>query len=438
MRWPFRRGREPSLEVSLREFVYLDEVSVYSLLASRDDGFVELGKTLSESVTKKGRLGGGIRGSTGLVQAELSSHLESSEASGTQVVKKSIIQTAFKQLIEREASRLILAESWLPAKLPKVSDVRGLEEAADGQFVVRQDQLRRGSLLELEVELDTEGIFQASRLVTTMWGFFERIPQFFPLDASSRSMGSQIQELFDQLLHDLVPIEARITNYQLVHTGAGSFLVSNQLLESERWQLDTDTEAAYLVGIAEEALFWRDLRRVLFSRSRYQVMARLGHDGIQDAWQPVKVVEMLSRVLPQIDSQMRELGSTFLGAVRHGAGTVDGGSNEPQNRKLETFADRLADSIGSTWSEEDSRTVELDFLSDPDTDDPRAQREAAQPIVDHLANSRGETIDRKLVSDLRAEAFMESDDTGGLAPAAGDRSKPARRYLDCEIVAIYW
>jgi hypothetical protein len=436
MGWWRRRATHDD---KLREFVYLDEVSVYSLLASRSDGFIELDKTLSESVSKRRGLSARIGGGGKDLGAEVRSHLEDTTSSGSQVVKKSIIQTAFKQLLERESASLVISEGYQRTKLPKIASERDLSRVRDQSHVIPVSRLQRGGLLELEVELDTERLFQASRVVATLFEFFERIPELFPLDPASRSAGAQIRSLFDQLLHDLVPIEARVVNYELVKGESDRFLVSTELLESDGWRLGLNQQSVYVVGVAEEKHFWRDLRRVLFSRSRYHIMARLGRDGIQARWQPAKVVEMLDRVIPQVDDQIRLLGESFLEGVKEGADQEGVDRPRERSRKLEQFAVLLAEKNGCAWEQTDSMESGLAARSDPDPNDIEAQREASRPIVTHLESKTGKNLDPEVTSEVRAEIFLDPGMDGDLVvEQEHDRRDPELALLDCEIVAIYW
>ena len=87
--WLRQRRRKLALRKnkgSLREFIYLDEVSVYSLNASR------LGAIASEfTETEKASLNVGVQNSFG-----------AGVDIGSQVVRKSIVQTTFKEFYDNE------------------------------------------------------------------------------------------------------------------------------------------------------------------------------------------------------------------------------------------------------------------------------------------------------------------------------------------------
>ena len=88
----------------LREFVYLDEVSVYSILASRKDG-IATEFTESQTASLNSEVGSSIGVGFGASKANLNAKMHAGHTQGSQVLRKAIIQTSFKELydIERDA-----------------------------------------------------------------------------------------------------------------------------------------------------------------------------------------------------------------------------------------------------------------------------------------------------------------------------------------------
>ncbi|KAA0234619.1 MAG: ATP-dependent zinc metalloprotease FtsH [Acidimicrobiales bacterium] len=103
--WRRRRRREKAAkdttDAPLRECVYLDEVSVYSLLSSRIGALVtELTETETKSLT--GEAEGIASSNVGIAKGEARARTEATSTRGTQVLRKSIVQTTFKELVEYE------------------------------------------------------------------------------------------------------------------------------------------------------------------------------------------------------------------------------------------------------------------------------------------------------------------------------------------------
>src|ERR1700684_3880316 len=104
-RWRRGRRREKAArkrrDVPLREFVYLDEVSVFSLIASRL-GPVANEVTASESNFLRSEVGANAGASAGLVGTEISSSVASEMTSGSQVMRKATVESTFRELLAYE------------------------------------------------------------------------------------------------------------------------------------------------------------------------------------------------------------------------------------------------------------------------------------------------------------------------------------------------
>jgi len=98
-RWQVRRRRKRAARrheaSALREFVYLDEVSVFSLISSRL-GPVATEFTATESSSLTGELTGTAGVSAGVLKSELKARSEATQTHGTQVLRKATVQATLK------------------------------------------------------------------------------------------------------------------------------------------------------------------------------------------------------------------------------------------------------------------------------------------------------------------------------------------------------
>lgn len=134
----------------LREFVYLDEVAVYSLIASQV-GLVVTEITDTQATSLQTELSSGIGVSTPL-KAEVGSKLQAGESQSSQVLRKAIIQTTFEQLrdaAERSKALKLRAEPDL-APVQSLDDIKRLATGDGSSLVVPPGRLVRGDLVELE------------------------------------------------------------------------------------------------------------------------------------------------------------------------------------------------------------------------------------------------------------------------------------------------
>ena len=117
------RRRRALCDGSLREFVYLDDVSVYSLLASRK-GAIITEVTESEAISLNSTVGGSLGGDFGVARADLKSDLQSTKTQGSQVLRKALIQTSFKELHDLESKTLALRPPATPqVEIDKIEDL---------------------------------------------------------------------------------------------------------------------------------------------------------------------------------------------------------------------------------------------------------------------------------------------------------------------------
>ena len=73
---------------------------------------------------------------------------------------------------------------------------------------------------------------------------------------------------------------------------------------------------AFLVGVAQSDLFWKDIRRVLFSQARYTVFCRLATSGLTDRWGPVKMADVFSGITSDFDEMIWGLGDELMSGFK--------------------------------------------------------------------------------------------------------------------------
>ncbi|WP_330274998.1 hypothetical protein OG205_04690 [Lentzea sp. NBC_00516] len=137
MKW-FKKHRERKAETQtqqtkneLREFVYLDEVSVTSLLSART-GAIPHEFTDSAGSAYKGDVNGQIEVGIGPLKSRVGSRYESSRSANSQVVSKATVQALVGRLFELEEGDLFMRAN-LPTSTrpPKKDTGRVLAEELD-------------------------------------------------------------------------------------------------------------------------------------------------------------------------------------------------------------------------------------------------------------------------------------------------------------------
>jgi len=284
----FRRREEPRSDSQptvgpLREFVYLDEISVYSILASRK-GSIATEVTESHTASQEEEISGSISAGVGSTKATTDSRMQTGRVQGTQVLRKAIVQTSFAELYDLEHT----SHMWKPpteCKVPEVSSLDDIRRQWQGltteMWIIDPKYVCRGQLLEVEVELQADPIFRLASIINTLWELLANNESFVDRELVAQlSQMRSIAEVLEGLLSGLVPIRGRIVEYDVATIEEREVLVHKTILDRMAPHSGLVTCPAYVVGVAERDLFWKDIRRVLFSNAPFTVFCRISRTGL--------------------------------------------------------------------------------------------------------------------------------------------------------------
>lgn len=430
----------------LREFVYLDEVSVISLVASRR-GAVPEAVTRSESARATAEINSKIAANAAVAKAEMGSKFAADSTKGVTIVAKSVVQTTFKDLREIESDRLMLKTpvDGQPPKVDSPDDLLSLAATSKGRgWVISAGDLRRGEPAEVEVELDADPLFRVHTAISEGLVLMGDMREFAGVSAQEIVEMQRLSQVLERLMAGLVPLRGRLVDYLLVDVCGSEVILHRRLVETLDLQGARDLT---IVGVASRDLFWKDLRRVLFSGARYTVFCRMTGGGVQQRWNPVKLTEAMSELAPNFDDQLQQLVGHIQRAIRAGAqGEIDSGSREAIMRKaLILYAQDAAALAGTLIStrelEEAGLLDETQLARHVDVD---SWREAFAAVTNYLCERFGLELSSQQAHDLRWEAIQRAgliegidrpEDSDSHAGIAEDRDQ---RLLEVEPVAIYW
>lgn len=433
-----RRRREKAARANraapLREFVYLDDMSVFSLLASRI-GPIATEFTDSESRSLSGEVRGKVGASAGIVSAGSSSRVSSSTSSSSQVVRKSIVESSFKELHGYVRHALAIGEEDAAAKIPTSIDFQHLDKfsAQHPELVVPFERLQRGELIELEVELSADDTFRMGAIFAELMSFLDDAPQ---LESEVEGIDDAISggKILDRLLAGLVPIRGRAVNYAVLDSGGMGYVVHADLIPQAK-SAGLDVRELMIVGVAETEFFWRDLRRVLFNNSSFTVLSRVSRTGVNSDWTPVKLLDIIGDFAPDlkvsIDSLPEMLQPTEPDLLTPGEGQVA--------TMLLAFAYGLAAHFGKSIDPDWLKAQVLGMEPLPDEGDFVEIRMLFSRLSSVLAEHLGFEVHRDLVAELRSEILTDHATAADQATSSQKHAATAsRQFLDCEFVAIYW
>lgn len=456
MKWPIR-WRKAKIDAAAvaevherREFIYLDEVSVTSLLSDRV-GSIPKEFTESAGGSTTAEINAEVAAGVAPIKAKVGSRYESTRSVNTQVVSKAIIQTLFKQLFDLERDNFVLRSRLIDSDRSKPEilqrNMYTNETSKDIRpWVTPPADLHRGELLEVEIELETAGIFQLNSILST----FKEIADEYE-DIRSQ-MGSEVLDKFtsiskviEKMMVGLIPLKCRVVDYVVVETATATKIVHRSVLDELPDLDESSTQPLYLVGDAEQNLFWKDIRRVLFTNSRFRALCRLNNDGIINKWNPLKLSDTLIHVDPNLGIKLAEFG-TFSVATLSGSARMVVQTDARKEGALHEYGSLLAQSLGFTLSDEDH--AELDRLGRQQQSDfasAATVRSAFKPVQDFIEQRAEKSVNPETAAQLRATACS----TNGLhvdgSPATTATtvspvlaSGEPENLLDVQVIAIYW
>jgi hypothetical protein len=430
---PTEREHDARVRPPLREFVYLDDVSLRSLLASQKGELTEQVTDLL-SQADEAELAGTVGASSPVLKAEVRSRYQTTTSHGSQTSRKAVVQSLFKELRELEGIDVALRPQ---AGLDRVAS---LEDLAASRLAVSSADLHRGTLVEIEVELAADPIFRFSTIASELTELAHDFPEMLSEPGARDGMAMLVpgNRFLQRFLAGLVPLRARATSHVVVDLDGADHVVPTSVAEAlglESWPLT-------VVGVTEQASYWRDVRRVLFSTSRFTMLCRVARDGLWDSWQPVKLAEVLKEVLPDFPDLITDVGRTGL--------SLPGGPARAPQELLSVALDAFitavesakapgltADGVAAARHVAAGTALELPMTA-------TGQGEAFRLVIDQLREhgctwTGDEWLEQERVARDQAGLVLFDQPR---APAAVSQPSGAKArvelLLDTEVIAIYW
>ena len=287
--------REP-----LREFVYLDEVSLASLLASQKGELTENITAQSEEALlaeASGKIGTNV---PLLPSAEATSRFQTTNSSTLQTVRKANVQSLFRELYKLEHLRRI-------RPVTNASPVKSVSEllsmTSDG-LIYKTSDLQRGDLVEFRVRLSASWIFQMSTMVAEFSEMFDESPALFVdhVRFADLYQAKNANKIINKLLAGLVPIDGLAPDYVVFENDGEDYIAHKDVVS----ELEISTTPLQIVGVTDHLAYWKDIRRILFAENEFTMLCRLSKSGVQDDWNPIKVADIFKEFSPHLARQIEE------------------------------------------------------------------------------------------------------------------------------------
>lgn len=441
----------------LREFVYVDEVSVYSLMSSRVGAlpteFTET-QSLASKITSNSSLG------VEQMPLKLSagSGYEDSRSTASQVIKKSTIQSTFREFYGYERSRLALVpsdelHSTRKKNRPTLTNLSDLAHICrlepDNRWVTKASNLTRGRLFEVDVALSPNNLFKFSAIFSTLSDIITETPDLFPGVLNDDFVtATSINRILNRLLVGLIPIEAQIIDYRSVEVDSATYVVHRLLLDQPALR-GIESRPISVAGVTEQTMYWRDIRRILFADRTFRLLGRVTESGLVGSWRPIKLAEILREAVPTLTDDLgrgAEEGLAAFGA--ESVARTDRQTISAVEHSLVNYERLLREELNVSDSDvRYSNLMELAVGSES-MQDISNRRAVFKPITEwYQANFDACAVTPERLSEIRLHALRESgfDERGvllssGVAGSGEPKPESSRGQLllESEIVAIYW
>lgn len=435
-KWKGRTNKQVSIS-PLREFVYLDEMTLRSLLASQD-GEEKDQVTRADTYAEQVELNSKITGSNIALKAEVGSRFQTTSTQNVQTTRKAIVQSRFRDFLALVGNQLVLS---VEPQQPDAARTASKKKLIEHEATRQPDALARGSLLEVEVELSADPIYKMSAMFTEISEISKGSPGLVGNTVTARTIDEiePANKILQRLLVGLVPIRAHVVSHVVIIEDGADLIVPRELAE----QYELDSLPIEVVGVTEQQSYWKDLRRVLFSNSRFTMLCRVGKTGLQREWMPVKLQGLFHEISPQLSMQISAIGSINFTASQ---------PSDDAPTPSRTFGDALISYAKQLLLQHCPNlkagkiTAMYDFVTALDVTDMSvsAQRAAFKSIENYFENTLHVDIPSDEASALR-ERVRRENGIGLLdvkVPTATDSLSSGRpdssRLLDTEIIAIYW
>lgn len=432
---------DPTAPSPLREFIYLDEVSLRSLLSSQK-GEVTEGTSQAIMDGAQVEVTSKVGAPPAVVVAELASRFQTSNSSTLQTSRKASVQSWFREFHAIPNLRLIEPVDGVSA----VFDTADLKRVTHPSVLLPASALVRGSLVEFRVRLSADPVFRLGALMSEFSGMADDYPEMFAghLSPGDFRQTQVVNNVLNRLLAGLIPVRGQVIDYQVVDLDGEEHVVHRNALAN----LSLATVPLELVGVTEHLAYWKDIRRVLFSEAEFTVLCRVSRTGLHSSWTPVKLTDVFRDVAPDLADQISQAGRTPLVPPQRTVRQADAIERRMADA-LNLYVSLRHDAVGGRSLSKVKRS-RIDMTIGElcgSVGSATEQRDAFRALERLLIELTGAEVDAEGAIALRDKAREASnlplfpslarDPVAATAPLR-QRDVEDARLLDVEVVAIYW
>jgi hypothetical protein len=409
----------------LREFVYLDEISVRSLLASTGEGGI-VSETVDEEMRRRrsgSSVGSAVSAGPSSVNAKLSEERE---------YQRTTVETRNYDLIQSKFTKLYKSD--VVEKKLSLDQIPDEDELVDDPFSgLATSELARGDVVELRVNISANLLFRLYQTIDYFADAFES-----QIDSETEDM----LELIGSSLGNRIPVVGKAVDYKVVEKEDEKIVKCSAELGNDETEDAEDLEVVTLLNLDS---LWVDPIQTLFNNDRFVVYCRVEDVDI-DRWYPLKVTRAINSLSKPAAENLNQEFERGLQEVRR------------QLSEIQNFTDWSTDSVAQ-WNQDIqqyTKSLEEEYGQDVSEDEQEQLIVEAMSAVD-VGNEVSQTAQRKKVLDAYTDSFIEMFDLDRISvekrqqlrsdiPATGevidqndklDGSNNVFR-IEANTIAMYW
>lgn len=409
----------------LREFIYLDEISVRSLLASTGEGGI-ISETVDEEMRRRrsgSNVGGSVSAGPASVNAKVS---EESEHQRTTVETRNydLIQSKFTRLYKSDVVEKKLSIDQIPKE----------DESVDDPFSgLTTSELTRGDVVELRVNISANLLFRLYRTIDYFADAFED-----QIDSDTEEM----LELIGSSLGNRIPVVGKAVDYKVVDDEDGKTIKRSAELDSDEKEDAEDLEIVTLLNLDS---LWVDPIQTLFNNDRFVVYCRVEDVDI-DRWYPLKVTRAINSLSEPAAENLNREFERGLQDVRNQLSEIQNftdwstDSAAQWSRDIQQYTEPLEDEYDQDISEDEQEQLIVEALGTVDVGDEVSQTAQRKKVLNAYTDSFIEMLDLDPIGDekrqqLRSDA-SETVGAGNQIDGLDGNSNVFR--IEAKAVAMYW
>jgi len=396
-------------ELPLREFIYLDEVSVVSLLASLTRELTEARTDIDMTENRKRwrfRLKAALSHLPVVGGGSASRETVNVDRDTEEVVRRSQIESKFDELYAETSPHLQLTEK-------------------DTKSGVSVSNLSKGGLLEVDVEFSGHELFHYYKAFQYLIDVAEDAEYEFD------NQEKQAIELMGSLFGDQIPVIGELENY---------VLVDGAIQEKDENGDREDAESLWIAGTLDPEMLWQEPSQFLYEENEFTAYVRVSEAQIQKDWDPIKLTRVIKSISKTIGNQLSSVIDAAFSQAKEEFYTAELEEDAPDDLVREhhnEYFDYMEEdgdlSLSSDRREELLVTAYSETTIQPDESNFELETRLLRELTQVVEDEADVNLDRDTLAQRRSRIINNEE---GVADSDSNTSN--RNYLEVSFVAVYW